>query len=131
MAEIRPEMWLPQASAGEPGGGGGEQRGTDEPAAPSIGPHTQIEHTPPEERLAGREHSNTDALGLDKRRQVVGGTYGPTRTRVIMRFVVFFAVVGALFVGLLLLVDQLDQPPDTYKDTAPWTGNERPPDPIQ
>jgi hypothetical protein len=105
--------------------------GTSEPAAPSIGPHTEIEHTPPEERLAGREHSNTDALGLDKRRQVVGGTYGPTRTRVIMRFVVFFAVVGALFVGLLFLVDQLDQPPDTYKDAAPWTGNERPSDPIQ
>jgi hypothetical protein len=111
-----------------------ERRTTEEPAAPSIGPKTEIEHRPPEERLAGKEYAKEDALGLDKRRHVTGGTYGPTRTRVIMRFVVFFAVVGALFVGLLFLVDQLDQPPDEFQDKAPWSAEgaePRDPDPIQ
>ena len=108
-----------------------ETRSTEEPAAPSIGPKTEIEHKPPEERMAGREHSTEDAMGLDKRRQVTGGTYGPTRTRVIMRFVVFFAIVAAIFVGLLFLVDQLDQPPQSSGDEAPWSGTERSPDPIQ
>jgi hypothetical protein len=107
------------------------ERDTAEPAAPSIGPQTEIDHTPPEERLAGKEHSTEDAMGLDKRRQVTGGTYGPTRTRVIMRFVVFFAVVAAIFVGLLFLVDQLDQPPESTADKAPWSGTERESDPIQ
>jgi hypothetical protein len=98
-----------------------ESEETSEPAAPSIGAHTEIEHVPPEERLAGREHSSVDAMGLDKYRQVTGETYGPTRTRVLMRFVVFFAVVGLLFVGLLFLVDELDQPPQSVSDEAPWS----------
>jgi hypothetical protein len=147
MAPTSPESWLPQASARDTEGpGSAPERGsaepdpdtgpapkpdTAEPAAPSIGPKTQIDHAPPKERLAGREHSTEDAMGLDKRRRVTGGTYGPTRTRVIMRFVVFFAVVGALFVGLLFLVDQLDQPAETNADKAPWSGTEREPKPLQ
>jgi hypothetical protein len=91
-----------------------------EPTAPSIGAKTKIDHTPPEERLAGHEHSPEDAMGLDKRRAVKGETYGPTRTRVIMSFLVFFAVVALVFVGLLFLVDQLDQPPETVEAKAPW-----------
>jgi hypothetical protein len=144
MAELRPESWLPQASAGESAGGGpGREpgaseppesepdRGNAEPAAPSIGPRTQLDHTPPEERLAGHEHSQVDAMGLDKYREVRGKTYGPTRTRVIMRFVVFFAVVGAIFVGLLFVVDQVDQPPESNPDKAPWTASDREPKPLQ
>jgi hypothetical protein len=107
---------------------------TSEPAAPSIGARTKIEHIPPEERLAGKEHSKVDAMGLDKYRQVAGGTYGPTRTRVIMRFVVFFAVVALLFVGLLFLVDELDQPPASNPAEAPWSAPDapqRPSNPLQ
>ena len=92
-----------------------------EPAAPSIGAKTEIEHVPPQERLAGVEHSSTDAMGLDKRREVMGQTYGPTRQRVILSFVVFFAIVAAVFIGLLFLVGQLDQPPDSNPDQAPWS----------
>jgi hypothetical protein len=111
-----------------------QKRSTEEPAAPSLGPKTEIDYTPPEERLAGQAHSTEDAMGLDKRRQVTGETYGPTRTRVIMRFVVFFAVVGAIFIGLLFLVGELDQPPDEFPDKAPWSVEDaepRDPDPIQ
>jgi hypothetical protein len=116
-------------------GGNGERFRSDtgEPTAPSIGAHTKIEHTPPEERLAGHEHSTEDAMGLDKRRAVKGETYGPTKTRVIMSFVVFFAIVGVIFIGLLFLVDRLDQPPDTVEAQAPWSASEaeqHPPVPI-
>jgi hypothetical protein len=124
MAERTPDTRPPQAS----------EESAAEPAAPSIGPKTEIDHTPPEERPAGRDHSSVDAMGLDKRRRVTGGTYGPTRTRVAMRFVVFFAVIGAIFVGLLFLVDQLDQPPDSNSDKAPWSAQDatqRDPEPLQ
>lgn len=97
---------------------------TGEPTAPSIGAKTKIEHIPPEERLEGHEHSTEDAMGLDKRRAVKGETYGPTKTRVIMSFVVFFAIVGVAFVGLLFLVDRLDQPPDTVEAQAPWAASD-------
>jgi hypothetical protein len=115
-------------------GGDREHRSdTGEPTAPSIGAHTKIEHVPPEERLAGHEHSTEDAMGLDKRREVKGQTYGPTKTRVIMSFVVFFAIVGVVFIGLLFLVDRLDQPPETVEAKAPWTASDaeqHPPVPI-
>jgi hypothetical protein len=88
--------------------------------APSIGPDTVIEHTPPEERLAGHDHDTTDARGLDKRRQVKGGSYGPSNQRVIMRFVIFFALVAVALVGLKLGVDQLDKPPSDNAVQAPW-----------
>jgi hypothetical protein len=91
-----------------------------EPAAPSIGAKTQIEHVPPEERLAGHDHDTEDAMGRDKRRQVKGESYGPSRTRVIVSFLVFFAIVGVIFIGLLFAVDRLDRPPDTVQAKAPW-----------
>jgi hypothetical protein len=105
-----------------------------EPAAPSIGAHTHIDHVPPEERLAGREFSTVDAMGQDKRRPVTGQAYGPSGQRVIMRFVIFFAIVGAIFVGLLFLVDQLDQPPESNPPQAPWSAEDveqEAPQPLQ
>jgi hypothetical protein len=105
-----------------------------EPTAPSIGAHTKIDHVPPQERLAGREFSTVDAMGQDKRRSVTGQAYGPSNKRVIMRFVIFFAIVGAIFVGLLFLVDQLDQPPESNPPQAPWSApdvQQRAPQPLQ
>ena len=43
--------------------------------APSIGPNTTFEKDDPEERLARHEQSDVDAMGLDKRREVIGGSY--------------------------------------------------------
>ena len=106
----------------------------DLPSAPSIGAHTTIDHVPPEERLAGHDHSTVDAMGLEKRRGVIGESFGPSRQRVILTFVIFFAVVAAIFVGLLFLVDQLDQPPDSNPDAAPWSApdaQQEPATPLQ
>jgi hypothetical protein len=89
--------------------------------APSVGPHTVIERPPPEERLDFDQISDTDAMGKDKRRTVVGGTYGPTRARVFVTFAAFFAVVAAIGVGFYLLAKELDQAPKNNPDEAPWS----------
>jgi hypothetical protein len=99
--------------------------------APSVGPNTVIEKDDPEERLARHEQSDEDAMGLDKRREVVGGQYSASLTRQIVTYaIVLVVVVGAAF-GLKLLVDDLDQPPKRVADEAPWAGNHQRPAPLQ
>jgi hypothetical protein len=120
------------SSSGSGGGGdGGEASMT---AAPSIGPNTVIDRKPPEERLDHDKISDVDAVGKDKRREVVGGRYGPSRTRVIATFATFFAVVAALGVGFYFLAKELDQPPSENPDISPWSAPEapqQPPKPLQ
>ena len=98
--------------------------------APSIGPNTVIEREPPEERLARHEPSDVDAMGLDKRREVVGQSYAPSAGRQLTMYGIFLAVLAALVIGGKLLADKLDQPPDEVKDEAVWTGNDIAPAPI-
>ena len=98
-------------------------------AAPSIGPNTVIEREPPEERLDFDQISDTDAMGKDKRREVVGGSYGPTKTRVFATFATFFDVVGALAAGFYFLAKELDQPPASNPDVAPWSEANAPQNP--
>jgi hypothetical protein len=77
--------------------------------------------------------SNVDAMGLDKRRQVRGKVYGPTRLRIFVRFAIFFAVVIALAVGAKIAVDELDKP-EKVGNEAPWAQPDSPqrePNPIQ
>jgi hypothetical protein len=114
----------------------GEQSdsGEQELTAPSVGPHTVIEKEPPEERLDFDKISDTDAMGKDKRREVVGGSYGPTKTRVFATFAAFFLVVGALAAGFYFLAKELDQPPASNPDLAPWSqagAPQQPPKEIQ
>lgn len=100
--------------------------------APSVGPHTTFEKPPPPEERAAQSHaSNVDAMGLDKRRQVTGGTYGPTRARQLTLYGIAIAVIVALAVGFKLLTDELDRPPETNADAAPWADNQIPPRPLQ
>jgi hypothetical protein len=104
---------------GDSSGGGAEDL-SDTPA-PSIGPKTTFTKDDPEERLARHEQSTEDAMGLDKRREVIGGTYGPTVARQLTTYGIFIAVVAAIVIGFVLLANHLDQPPDKYKDEAPWS----------
>jgi len=102
--------------------------------APSIGPHTKIEKESPQERLARGDQSDTDAMGLDKHREVVGGRYSASPARQITIYALVVAVVIGLGFGFKLLADELDQPPKTVADEAPWAGKgveQRAPDPIQ
>jgi hypothetical protein len=122
---------VPDSEQSEGTDDGPEKVDISETTAPSIGPNTVIEKDSPEERLARHEQSNLDAMGLEKRREVVGGNYSASLARQIVTYaIVVVVVVGAAF-GLKLLADDLDQPPAKVEDQAPWTGSDQKPDPLQ
>ena len=86
------------------------------------------------EQSTAHKPSDVDAMGQDKRRQVVGHTYAPTRARIVTRFVIFFAVLALLLFGAKIAVDRLDQAPDKVSAEAPWAlpeAEQRSPRPIQ
>jgi hypothetical protein len=108
-----------QAAARERGAG--RNHDESEITGPSLGPHTVIEREPVEERLARHEQSPTDAMGLDKRRSVVGESFGPSKTRQLAVYVGFLAILAAMVVGGIILVGALDT--SVGKDvpcSAPW-----------
>ena len=108
----------------------GEKPASEIPA-PSIGPNTVIEKEPPEERLDKSKISDVDAMGLDKRREVVGHSYSAPLSKQIVLYAIVLAVLAGLVIGGKALIDKADAPPKEYKDEAPWVGNERPPEPLQ
>jgi hypothetical protein len=65
--------------------------------------------------------SDTDAMGQDKRRQVVGHSYGPSRRSQLMFFVAVGVVLVVVVGGWLALVSAFDQAPDHFPDKAPWS----------
>ena len=95
----------------------GPTRGT----APSAANIEDLEKFEPSEEAKRTEPSDEDAMGQDKRRQVVGQTYGPTFKRQIMFFVAVAAVLFVIVGGWLLLVSLFDKPPTHFKDSAPWS----------
>lgn len=97
--------------------------------APSIGPHTKIEHRPPQERLDMDKISDVDAMGLDKRRQVGGKRYGASPAKQALVYGGALAVIAGLLFGGKLLADELDQPPAVQEDSAPWADAEQKPPP--
>lgn len=111
--------------------GGMETVDISDTPAPSIGPHTTFDKRSASERLAGHDQSDTDALGLEKRRQVIGGTYSPTITRQVVTWLIFVVVVGGAAFGLKTLADNLDEPPAKVEDQAPWTGSDQKPAELQ
>ena len=108
---------------------GGEKPANEIPA-PSIGPNTEITKDPPEERLAKHEQSDVDAMGLDKRRAVVGERYGASFAKQATIYGVFLVVLVAVVIGGKLAADELDQGPEVNADKAPWSqadAEQRPP----
>ncbi len=70
-------------------------------------------------------------MGLDKRRQVIGGRYSASATRQIVTYLIVVVVVGAGAFGLKKLADDLDKPPAKVEDQAPWTGSDQKPSELQ
>jgi hypothetical protein len=118
-------------SAGDEAKGGSETVDLSDTVAPSIGPNTTFDKRPAEERLAEHDQSDVDALGLDKRRQVIGGQYSATVTRQVVTWVIAAAVIIGGAFGLKKLADDLDKPPAKVADQAPWTGSDKKPTPLQ
>src|SRR5947208_17152611 len=90
--------------------GKGRSHNESEITGPSVGPNTVIEREPVEERLARHDQSEVDAMGKDKRRGVVGQSYGPSKTRQLALYGVFLAVVVGLAIGGIFLIGHFDTP---------------------
>jgi hypothetical protein len=89
--------------------------------APSAADIDKLEKFEPSEEAKQHEPSDVDAMGQDKRRQVVGHSYGPSKRSQIMFFVAVAAVLVAIIGGWTLLVSLFDKPPTHFKDSAPWS----------
>ena len=135
----KPEETEPDDSSpnGESERSDGDEDGDDEefhPTAPSLGPNTKIEREPVEERLARHEQSDVDALGKDKRRAVVGQSYGPSVARQVALYGIAVAVIVLLAIGAKLLVSSQDKFPSKVQAKAPWAQQDAkqvPPKPLQ
>src|SRR3954471_19677907 len=115
-----------QSDDGDAQNGDSGSQGGDRPeqkiSAPSLGPNTVIEREPVEERLARHEQSEVDAMGLDKRRTVVGEKVGPSKKRQLAVYLGFLAIVVALVVGGIILVGSLDTSVGkNVPNSAPWS----------
>jgi hypothetical protein len=89
--------------------------------APSAADITKLEKFEASEEAKRHQPSDVDAMGQDKRREVVGHSYGPSKRSQIMFFVAVAAVLVAIVGGWTLLVSLFDKPPTHFKDTAPWS----------
>jgi hypothetical protein len=64
---------------------------------------------------------DVDAMGLDRRRPVVGMQYGATVRKQLLVYGVFLAVVAVVVVVFLTVVSNVDNKEIPLEDTAPWT----------
>jgi hypothetical protein len=117
MASQRRKSTGKSASSGSPGSETSTTRGT----APSAADITKLEKFEPSEEAKQQTPSDVDAMGQDKRRQVVGHSYGPSRRSQIMFFVAVAGVAVVIVGGWLVLVGLFDKPPTHFRDSAPWS----------
>jgi hypothetical protein len=94
--------------------------------APSSPDLDKLERFEPAEKGEKTRPSDTDAMGRDKRREVVGHSYGPSKRRQLMFFVVVGAILAVIIGGWTLAVAAFDQPPDSNPDQAPWSAADAP-----
>jgi hypothetical protein len=92
--------------------------GTESGATPNE-PSSNKRTRPYEESVAGR--SELDAMGNDKRRQVIGGQYGATVRKRLLVYGVAVAVIVGVVILSLTVVSNVDNKDIPLEDTAPWT----------
>ena len=99
--------------------------------APSAADIEKLEKFEASDEAKEHEPSDVDAMGQDKRRAVVGHSYGPTKRSQIIFFVMVAGVLVLLIGGSIAAVNAFDQPEDSYPDKAPWAqaGSENNPAP--
>jgi hypothetical protein len=89
--------------------------------APSAADIDKLEEFEPSEEARRHEPADVDAIGQDKRRQVVGNSYGPSRRSQLMFFVAVATVLVMVVGGWLALVAAFDNPPEQFSQRAPWS----------
>jgi hypothetical protein len=85
-----------------------------------------VEAAQPPQGPEKREIPQVDAMGQDKRRQVVGQSYGPSRASQLFYYGIFVAFVVVLYFGAKIAISELDKAPARDTDQAPWTGTRIP-----
>ena len=100
-------------------GGGSPTRGTA-PSAPSI---MDLEKFEASEEAKAHDPSTVDAMGQDKRREVVGHSYGPSKRSQVMFFFAVAALLAIILGGWTLAVAAFDTAPESYPDKAPWSAD--------
>lgn len=98
-------------------GKGSPTRGT----APSSPDLDRLEKFEASEEAQAATPSEVDAMGKDKRRHVIGESYGPSRRSQFMVLGSVLAVMAILVVGFTLLARESDQTPASNPDQAPWS----------
>ncbi len=77
--------------------------------------------------------TEVDAMGREKRRQVIGGQYGATVRKQLTVYGIFIAFVLIVGIGFLTVVSGIDNRDMPLEDTAPWTeasADQSPPRPV-
>lgn len=97
------------------------QRRRSKGSAPSGVDFSKIEPVEPSEEAKAHTPSDVDAMGQDKRRQVVGHSYGPTKRNQVIFFAAVAAVAAVVLGGWTLAVAAFDTAPESYPDKAPWS----------
>ncbi len=134
------------SAADEPSASGGSRsEDLSNTTAPSIGPHTVVDRSDqksseevrdesPEDPDTGLKEIDLDAMGHDKRRQVVGKSYGASFAKQAAIYGAFVALVVALAIGAKILIDHADKAPAHNAAEAPWAqpgAPQHPPKPLE
>src|ERR687892_2546000 len=98
--------------------GSGGSRSRIRGTAPSAADINKLELMEPSEEAKAHKPSDVDAMGQDKRRQVVGHSYGPSRRSQIMFFVAVAAVLVVIVGGRPGGGAPLSKPPPGPPGTA-------------
>ena len=105
---------------------GSDKFDEDAPGGASVPADGVGDWDPPHEQEDESKFSETDAMGQDKRRTIIGQGFGPSRGRQLLYYGGAIAVIVLLFIGASIAVDELDKAPAKDKDAAPWTGTQVP-----
>jgi hypothetical protein len=100
----------------------GPTRGT----APSAPDTRKLHLLTPSKAAQEHEPSTVDAMGKDKRREVIGHAYGPSRKSQLAVLGGFLAVVLILVFGLGAVARNADKTPKSNPDVAPWSQPDAP-----
>jgi hypothetical protein len=65
-------------------------------------------------------------MGQDKRRQIVGQSYGPSKARQLAYYGIFVLFLVLLYIGGKVAIDQLDKAPSHDSVQAPWAQPQAP-----
>jgi hypothetical protein len=79
-----------------------------------------VEATVSHEGDQERGRSDVDAMGQDKRRRIIGESYGPSKGRQLVYYGIFILFLVLLYIGGKVAIDQLDKAPAHDATQAPW-----------